>query len=267
MRCWVALLASTAFACGGKTDDSSRAIEPGGPNPAPTETPAPTGEPPAATPPPTGTTLPPTGTTLPPTPPPTGTTPPPIVVWYGPDAGGPVPANDAGLVPPLWSPNPGGTIKFEPTLVDVTRYSNVCGVMNPPFMNGDLYSLDIVDQTGPTPYNALSLSFSSPAPDTGVPLMLTVQPFTPQAGGNGSTWYAAQNAEGSGISFQYSQGANPSEIDTGAFDAVTVAILAMPADNGQPLTVRIQMHFVDGKTLDETFSNALSTAYSGCPAG
>jgi hypothetical protein len=171
----------------------------------------------------------------------------------------------------LWT-HLGGTITFEPTLVSAGRSSSVCGVMNPPFMNGDLYTLDIVDQTGPAPYNGLSLSFNSPAPTTGTPLMLALQPL-PQGTGigqpNGTTMgYAApQSAHGSGLSFQYSQGANPSGIDTGAFDAVTITILAMPTDNGQPLTVRVQMHFVDGKTLDETFSNLLATNYIGCPAG
>ena len=47
----------------------------------------------------------------------------------------------------------------------------------------------------------------------------------------------------------------------------TITILAMPTANGQPLTVRIQMHFVDGKSLDETFSNALASSWGGCPAG
>jgi hypothetical protein len=171
----------------------------------------------------------------------------------------------------LWT-SLGGTIAFQPTFVSAARYSNICGVMNPPFVNGDLYSLDIVDQTGATPYNALTLSFSSPAPATGTPLMLTTQPFSPQGTGiiqptGPMIWYAAQNAQGSGISFQYSQGANPSEIDTGAFDAVTITLLAMPTDNGQPLTVHIQMNFVDGKTLDETFSSPLVTSYGGCGAG
>jgi hypothetical protein len=187
------------------------------------------------------------------------------------DTGDPSPA-PTHTPAPLWAQNPGGTIRFEPTFVSAARYSNVCGVMNPPFMNGDLYSLDIVDQTGPSPFSGFALSFNSPAPATGTPLMLTVQPLLPHAIAshqpNGTpTSAAGQNAQGSGISFQFSQGANPSEIDTAAFDAVTITLLAMPTENGQPLTVRIQMHFVDGKTLDETFSNALGTRYSGCPAG
>jgi hypothetical protein len=261
MRLWVALVVSTTVACGGKSTDSTGAVEPGDPTPAPTHTPDnPTATPLTPAPPPTATTAPPIGTTRPSTPA---------------DAGVLVPPDDDASSPPLWTPNTEETIVFEPTLVDATRFPTVCGIMNPPFMNGDLYSLDIVDQRGATPYAALTLSFSSPAPAVGTPLMLTVQPFTPQADGigqlDGSTmWYAAQNAQGSqgsGINFQYSQGAHPSEIDTGAFDAVTITILAMPTANGQPLTVRIQMHFVDGKSLDETFSNALASSWGGCPAG
>jgi hypothetical protein len=177
----------------------------------------------------------------------------------------------AGTTPmPLWIQNTEKTIVFEPTLVSAARYPNVCGVMNPPFMDGDLYSIDIVDQRGATPYAALTFSFPSPAPAVGTPLMLTVGPFMPPSTGigqPGGATYATQNAQSGMIYFSYSQGAHPTEIDPGAFDAVTITILAMPTADGQPLTVRIQMHFVDGNSLDETFSNALASTYGGCPAG
>jgi hypothetical protein len=247
MRLWVALLVSTTVACGGKAINPTTTVEPENPTPAPTNTPAPDNPTASPTPTPAPTIV----MTLPSSPP---------------DAGGPV------VTPvPLWIENTAGTIVFEPTLVDATRYSEICGVMNPSFMNGDLYSLDIVDQRGATPYAALSVSFSSPAP-VGTPQMLTVQPFTSEGTGigepdGGTMWYAGQNAQGSGFNFQFSQGAHLTEVDPGAFDSVTVTILAMPTADGQPLTVRIQMHFVDGNTVDETFSNSLVSSYIGCSAG
>jgi hypothetical protein len=170
----------------------------------------------------------------------------------------PVPTHMLPLNPRPWTQNPGGTIVFEPTLVQVTRYPNVCGVMNPPFENGDSYWLEIADQTGQTPYAELDLNFISPAPAIGTPLVLGVNPFMPPA---------AQDAQAGGVTFQYSPGTNAGEIDAGAFDAATVTFLAMPTVDGQPLTVRIQVRFVDGRTLDETFSSAPAPAYSGCTAG
>jgi hypothetical protein len=91
-----------------------------------------------------------------------------------------------------------------------------------------------------------------------MPLALDVNPLMPPS---------AQYAQRGGVTFQYTQGANPGEIDTGAFNAVTITLLAMPTADGQPLTVRIQLHFVDGRTLDETFSTPLVTLESGCGAG
>jgi hypothetical protein len=167
--------------------------------------------------------------------------------------------------------NPGGTIEFAPTTIYATRYSNLCGIMNPPFMDGDLYSLDVIGNQRTAPYNALTVTFNSPA-TVGTPLAPAVQPLLNEANGmeqadGSTTWHAQQTAQSSAVAFGYSQGSDPSEIDPGAFDAVTITILAMPSQNGAPLTVRIEIHFADGKTLDETFSSPLSTSWSGCPAG
>jgi hypothetical protein len=41
----------------------------------------------------------------------------------------------------------------------------------------------------------------------------------------------------------------------------------MPSADGQPLTMRIRIHFVDGKVLDYTFAPALTSSWGGCGAG
>ncbi len=181
------------------------------------------------------------------------------------DAGSPVAS------PPPSVPNEGDTIAFAPTKVDVERFPAGCGVPNPPFMNGDLFSMDIIGNMAAAPYDALEISFPTPA-TVSVPVMPAVQPFTQDGTGigladGGTQWHAAQNAQGSGINFNYAQGSDPSEIDTGAFDAVTITILAMPTKDGDPLTIRLQIHFVDGRVLDETFSGPLFSSWSGCPEG
>jgi hypothetical protein len=158
-----------------------------------------------------------------------------------------------------------------PTRIIAERFTSICGVMDPPFMNGDLYSLYITGNMAQSPYPGFTVDFSSPAV-IGIPIMPTVQPFSAQTSGigqpdGGIMWYAGQTANGGGIDFRYSLGSDPSEIDTGAFDSVTVTILAMPSKDGDPLTIRILIHFVDGKVLDETFSSPLETAWSGCPRG
>jgi hypothetical protein len=87
------------------------------------------------------------------------------------------------------------------------------------------------------------------------------------ANGNGTSWSGAQDASGAGLDFQYSQGSKAAEIDSGPFDSVVVTLLAMPSKDGQPLTFRVRIHFVDGQTLDYTFAPALTSSGSGCPAG
>jgi hypothetical protein len=65
--------------------------------------------------------------------------------------------------------------------------------------------------------------------------------------------------------FDYWQGDHPAEIDTGAFDKVTLTLVAFPSADGDPLTVRVQVHFVDGRELDGTYSAPLKTEPGDCP--
>jgi hypothetical protein len=171
------------------------------------------------------------------------------------------------------SPGGSGTpIDFVPSAVHANRFPRVCGVANPPFMNGDLFSLDVVGAMNVAPDNALCLSFVSPAPPVGRPIALSVMAFTAQGIGietppsGPTTWYPLQKAAGGGVNFIYMQGNSPSEIDAGAFDSVIFTLVQSPSKDGDPFAVRLQIHFVDGKQLDDTFSSPLTTILGLCPA-
>jgi hypothetical protein len=52
------------------------------------------------------------------------------------------------VLPPPSVENVGNTIAFIPDHVDVARISPACGVSNPPFMNGDLFGMNVVGDNG-----------------------------------------------------------------------------------------------------------------------
>jgi hypothetical protein len=167
----------------------------------------------------------------------------------------------------------GDTVGFTPFSVTATRFASACGVPDPPFENGDIFSLDAIGSKAQSPYDDLSVNITSPSPAiVGEPLSLTVNPYNPNAecslpfGGTG-TCYGGQGASYGTLGVTYSQGWDPSAIDTGPFDVATITVVSMPTEDGEPMTVRVQLHFVDGRALDETFSAPLSTPEDGCPAG
>ncbi len=66
------------------------------------------------------------------------------------------------------------------------------------------------------------------------------------------------------IIFGFSHAVDSTEIDFGAFDSVMVTLLAIPAADGDPMSLRLRVHFVDGRVLDETFSASATTTRSNC---
>jgi hypothetical protein len=167
--------------------------------------------------------------------------------------------------------NADDTIGFTASQISATRFPVTCGVMNPPFEDGDTYAMNAVGAGAVSPSNVLSITFLLPM-RPGPPISLVVHPFSPGSGtlmlgGGTTTVYGSQFAISGELRLDSSQGANPSEIDTGAFDSVTITLLEIPMQNGAPLTVRLQMHFVDGKVFDETFSSPLSSLSTTCAAG
>jgi hypothetical protein len=148
--------------------------------------------------------------------------------------------------PPPVVVNPGNTVTVSSPEVSATRFPSTCGVTDPPFTSTDDFSLEIL--LGPrteTPYNELSVEYEAGVV-VGKPIALTVAPF---------------QAHGSEV------GDGPCNFDQVAFDSVTLTFEAIPTEDGAPLTVRLQVHFTDGKVLDETFSADLTTDAGGCPAG
>ena len=139
-------------------------------------------------------------------------------------------------------------------------------VVNAPFMDGDLFSVGIVPSGPATPYGLLSVTYNSPQP-VGIQTALTVSPLVANGSQSGTTVYPVQTAKSGSISLVYTQGTGTGAIDTGAFDSVGFTLLAMPAKDGDPLTVRLQIHFADGKVLDETYSGAVVTDTAGCLGG
>jgi hypothetical protein len=156
------------------------------------------------------------------------------------------------------TPNAGNTIPFRPSEVIAVRSPAQCGTA---YMAADEYALDAIGDMTRAPFNALDVTFLG-APPVDQPQTLIVRPVASQGS------FASQSADNArNVTFKYAQGVDPAEIDTEAFDSVDVTLLALPAKDGDPLTVRIQAHFADGRALDETFSAPVMTTTAGCGSG
>jgi hypothetical protein len=187
------------------------------------------------------------------------------------------PANAAGDgAPALPAPvvaNPDGSIAFVPSLVDATRNPVICGVPDPPFADGDQFFLEVKGDAAKPPSNELVIEFTSPLNEAvGAPVAMAVQPYSPRGtkiegpdGGFGL--YADQSSDNGVLNFSYTQGTDPGELDTGEFGAVRLTMVALPRIDGDPLTIRVQVLFADGKVLDDTFSAPLRTVPAFCPEG
>ncbi len=164
------------------------------------------------------------------------------------------------------TPNAGNTIPLYPSKIIADHSPAQCGTAEMPYTAGDLYMLELIGDMTRAPFNGLTVNFTGPVP-IGQPLTLTVKPLTvvPEVSAQSHVVQSADN--GRNVSFIYDQGSDPAEIDTGAFDSSAVTVVALPAKDGDPLTIRIQAHFVDGRVLDETFSAAVVTTAAGCGAG
>ncbi len=134
-------------------------------------------------------------------------------------------------------------------IAERTPETGGCGMVDPPRMAGDVYSLEVTGDTT-APFDTLWIRFSD-SPPVGQPLALTVEPFNSPD--------SSQIADGL-VDFRCDRGNAP-------FDSVEVTIVEMPAKDGDPLTIRVQVHFVDGRVLDETFSAALVTTVESCGPG
>jgi hypothetical protein len=170
----------------------------------------------------------------------------------------------------------GTALNFVPSSVSATRDAPTCD--DPPFTDADAFMLTVEgtragsnDPLGTWPYDGFSVDLTGPTPPLDEPRALPVMAFSrgdqgATSGGAAKDWSASQSADDGHVRFIYAQFRNPGEIDTGAFDSVVVTLLSVPAKNGDPFTVHVHVHFVDGKVLDGTFWSPVVT-YTRCVAG
>ena len=164
--------------------------------------------------------------------------------------------------------NPGSTLAFAPSTIDVWRTAGACGVSNPPYSPADIYNLDAIGAQASGPLTALSVTVENGSVTIGTPYDLALD--APIASTNPGGDSRAQNGASSDhvVSFQFQWGAaHPGEIDPSTLDAVTATFLAFPSHDGDPLTVHYVLHFADQQTLDVTLSGDMTSDLVGCGAG
>lgn len=150
-------------------------------------------------------------------------------------------------------------IVFTPSLVEATRTPATCSVTEPAFSSKDRFTLEVTGETSiAPPYSTLTMLLAAAAPSgEAVPLTVDAQ------GSAASTW-TASSADRS-VSFSLTVGSDPTEIDATGVSSVVVTVDAMPTADGQPVSAEVQVYFVDGRELDQTYSASLRTAVVLCP--
>jgi hypothetical protein len=155
--------------------------------------------------------------------------------------------------------NARASIAFHPRWVEVTRIRPFCEELAP-LAKADCFQVTIGDSADALRDGFLSIEFDRSVP-LGDPVHLVVlRPSSALLGppGEGPPSRPIQRASRGSIDFALLRGSDPA--DPGEFDAVTLTFLAMPAHDGDTLTLRVQVHFDDGRTLDATFSGPLLSA-------
>ena len=180
------------------------------------------------------------------------------------------------------TPN-GGDLQFTPSKIDVHRYAATCGTSNPPIQPTDSLSMDIVgDTTKGAPYPMMAVHLRSLGAAVGTPIALALSPWKPLTGpvvqqedaGSGvpltiidTNDELAQTADND-VQFRFERGIDQTTLDANAYDAATLTIEALPQNDGDPFTVRIQLHFTDGHTFDATYSGPVPPVGANpCAAG
>jgi hypothetical protein len=70
------------------------------------------------------------------------------------------------------------------------------------------------------------------------------------------------------LAFSLARGLTPSLPDASAYDQATMTVLSIPKKEGDVLQVRVQLHFTDGATLDQTFTSPeLAETDTACSGG
>lgn len=184
----------------------------------------------------------------------------------GGDAGGAtVTIGDGGAASTITSN--GGDVSFDIAKVYLTR-GEWCG-SPPPFTSADDYQL-VLEAAGPDPAQTVDIGVWATSP-VGVAQALKVSPW--KAGAvvtqgendvNPEEATALDAKKNPFADFSLLRGLTPSLPDPNPYDQATLTVVALPQKEGDSLVVRIQLHFTDGKTLDETFTSPLAETDTPC---
>jgi hypothetical protein len=182
-----------------------------------------------------------------------------------------VPGTDA---PTGVTQQPGTTRPFVPASIDFERYSNTCGVHNPPFDDTDLYGLDLTGDATVLPLTAIDLTFHPTfARDQNVDVALQpygILGYSTDANGNmtdvqyGQSGTLAPNTDNTLVWYQ---GSPANEFDTTSLVDAVVRFVAFPESEGDEGIVDIDLDFQDGGALHLEVVEPVTTSFSGCGAG
>jgi hypothetical protein len=166
----------------------------------------------------------------------------------------------------------GGTVQFSVSEERLERYPNV-GIGDcddNPYTANDSYDLIAYGPASLAPRPQLEINIPAHvAIGTAQSLQVIpwkLEPVPPPQDNYTNQEEAANEQTLLGVSL--GRGADPSTPDQNAFDQATLTIVSVPTAPGEVLTVRVQLHFVDGKTLDQTLSSPPARAVDpACAAG
>ena len=152
----------------------------------------------------------------------------------------------------------GGSVEFAVSQAFLVR-GEWCGTP-PPFTKQDAYDLVLygAPATAPMPWPTVQISVWATVA-VGVPVPLTLVPWKPgpaPAPGNNDVNDEEASAEVNRnpvLGFGLARGMTIALPDPNPYDQATMTVLAIPQKEGDTLQVRVQLHFTDGGTLDETF--------------
>ncbi len=158
-------------------------------------------------------------------------------------------------------------VAFAASSVEATRLPSACGVTEPPFTEKDRYVLEVVGE----PADTLTVKLAAEVV-TGAPIALVAVAACVGDGGAVSdedgAAVAAESASSADGMVQLSLAAatDARPLDASGLRSATVTVQSMPRSDGEPLSVAVQVEFVDGSQLAETYSARLRTAVALCPA-
>jgi hypothetical protein len=158
--------------------------------------------------------------------------------------------------------NNGGTVRFDATEVTAQRTPPACSGQTPAPSPNDGYRLSIVDKDTPaTPWPSMEVGLR-PSVVVGQAYDLAIDPSQPLHPNDLNA-----HTPDFTVGLSFARGSNQATLDPNAFTKATITIVAFPAKDGEPLTVRVQLSFSDTQTLDQTFSAPLVTQVNGVCGG